>query len=298
MTLKERLQERARLLRGGDEPSPGRLRADGAQGRSSPTAVASRSRHATGPVPCQPRDRGLYARRVGTPLGAAGTACPFRRARSTGHGLHRDRRRRHHSQVERHAAELIAQLHAIPTGLLRLCARHADRPAAAAKSSERPAGSPSSASTGYMHMARAAQREGQLAAHASDAARAACASGWRIISSSRPSRACCMAICGPGMCSCAGTASRASSTRPSHCGHPEIELAFTTMFGTFGPRFLRRLCGLAPLEPGFHATRSKPLQSLSDARASASVRRGLSCGRSSARSRSSASRVPKKNRPG
>ena len=26
-----------------------------------------------------------------------------------------------------------------------------------------------------------------------------------------------------------------------YCGHPEIELAFTTMFGTFGPSILRRL---------------------------------------------------------
>ena len=36
-----------------------------------------------------------------------------------------------------------------------------------------------------------------------------------------------------------------------YCGHPEIELAFTTMFGTFGPASSRpmRLC--CPLSPAF-----------------------------------------------
>ena len=39
------------------------------------------------------------------------------------------------------------------------------------------------------------------------------------------------------------------------CGSPEIELAFTTLFGTFGPAFFDAYEALAPLEPGFHATR-------------------------------------------
>lgn len=39
------------------------------------------------------------------------------------------------------------------------------------------------------------------------------------------------------------------------CGHPEIELAFTTMFGTFGDAFFDTYEGLAPLEPGFHDLR-------------------------------------------
>ena len=36
-----------------------------------------------------------------------------------------------------------------------------------------------------------------------------------------------------------------------YCGHPEIELAFTTLFNTFGKPFFRRYRELAPLEPGF-----------------------------------------------
>ena len=39
------------------------------------------------------------------------------------------------------------------------------------------------------------------------------------------------------------------------CGHPEIELAFTTMFGTFGPAFFEAYESLSPLEPGFHEVR-------------------------------------------
>lgn len=38
-------------------------------------------------------------------------------------------------------------------------------------------------------------------------------------------------------------------------GHPEIELAFSTLFGTFGAPFFERYRALAPLEPGFFETR-------------------------------------------
>jgi len=38
-------------------------------------------------------------------------------------------------------------------------------------------------------------------------------------------------------------------------GHPEIELAFTTMFGTFGHAFFEAYESRAPLEPGFHDVR-------------------------------------------
>lgn len=38
-------------------------------------------------------------------------------------------------------------------------------------------------------------------------------------------------------------------------GHPEIELAFTTMFGTFGRAFFEAYEAIAPLEPGFHTLR-------------------------------------------
>jgi fructosamine-3-kinase len=40
-----------------------------------------------------------------------------------------------------------------------------------------------------------------------------------------------------------------------YCGSPEVELAFTTMFGTFGQAFFDAYEALAPLPPGFHATR-------------------------------------------
>ncbi|MFO7478189.1 MAG: fructosamine kinase family protein [Methyloceanibacter sp.] len=38
-------------------------------------------------------------------------------------------------------------------------------------------------------------------------------------------------------------------------GHPEIELAFGTLFGTFGERFFEAYESLLPLEPGFHEER-------------------------------------------
>ncbi len=40
-----------------------------------------------------------------------------------------------------------------------------------------------------------------------------------------------------------------------YCGHPEIELAFTTMFGTFGDAFFEVYESRLPLEPGFHDVR-------------------------------------------
>jgi fructosamine-3-kinase len=41
-----------------------------------------------------------------------------------------------------------------------------------------------------------------------------------------------------------------------YCGHPEIELAFTTLFGTFGTSFFEAYESVLPLEPGFHEIRS------------------------------------------
>jgi fructosamine-3-kinase len=40
-----------------------------------------------------------------------------------------------------------------------------------------------------------------------------------------------------------------------HFAHPEVELAFSTLFGTFGPAFFRRYRELRPLAPGFFETR-------------------------------------------
>ena len=65
-----------------------------------------------------------------------------------------------------------------------------------------------------------------------------------------------MAICGPGTCWCGGEGSRASSIRRSIAASPEIELAFATLFGTFGESFFAAYEELMPLEPGFHELRS------------------------------------------
>src|SRR3990172_8205491 len=40
-----------------------------------------------------------------------------------------------------------------------------------------------------------------------------------------------------------------------YCGHPEIELAFATLFGTFGEAFFEAYEGLMKFEPGFHEER-------------------------------------------
>ena len=40
-----------------------------------------------------------------------------------------------------------------------------------------------------------------------------------------------------------------------YIAHPEIELAFTTMFNTFGRAFFEAYESLMPLEPGFHEVR-------------------------------------------
>jgi len=40
-----------------------------------------------------------------------------------------------------------------------------------------------------------------------------------------------------------------------YCGHPEIELAFTTLFGTFGATFFETYEKLLPLDREFHDTR-------------------------------------------
>jgi len=41
-----------------------------------------------------------------------------------------------------------------------------------------------------------------------------------------------------------------------YCGHPEVELAFATLFGTFGKAFFEAYAGSMKLAPGFHELRS------------------------------------------
>ena len=40
-----------------------------------------------------------------------------------------------------------------------------------------------------------------------------------------------------------------------YCGSPEIELAFGTLFGTFGEAFFEAYASAMPLEAGFHELR-------------------------------------------
>ena len=46
-----------------------------------------------------------------------------------------------------------------------------------------------------------------------------------------------MAICGPGTCWCGRDGSPGFVDPAIYCGSPEIELAFATLFGTFGTAF-------------------------------------------------------------
>jgi hypothetical protein len=57
-----------------------------------------------------------------------------------------------------------------------------------------------------------------------------------------------------------------------YCGHPEIELAFTTMFGTFGRAFFEAYEALIAARAGFPRAALGPLQSLPDARPCQAVR--------------------------
>ena len=41
----------------------------------------------------------------------------------------------------------------------------------------------------------------------------------------------------------------------THYAHPEVELAFSTLFGTFGRAFFDRYAQLRPIEPGFFERR-------------------------------------------
>ena len=57
------------------------------------------------------------------------------------------------------------------------------------------------------------------------------------------------------MCSCAATRVAGFVDPAIYYGHPEIELAFTTLFGTFGANFFETYGKLAPLDREFHAIR-------------------------------------------
>ena len=65
-----------------------------------------------------------------------------------------------------------------------------------------------------------------------------------------------MAISGPETFSCGGGRIAGFVDPAIYCGQPEIELAFATLFGTFGKAFFEAYESLMPLEPGFHEVRA------------------------------------------
>ena len=157
--------------------------------------------------------------------------------------------------VERHAAELIANLHATPRPFFGYRARHADRSAAAAKPKVRSLAALLPRAAVARHGAASRRRRPSARGHACPH-RAARRTGSTTICSSLRIRACCMAISGRGTCSCAADRIAGFVDPAIYYGHPEIELAFTTMFGTFGSAFFDAYAALLPLEPGFHELRS------------------------------------------
>ncbi len=153
------------------------------------------------------------------------------------------------ADVQRHAAELLAALHTVPRekfGYARdtlIGPLHQPNPAS-------DKWIPFFRNQRLMHMARKAQNEGQLSArllarieklaerldhYLTEPAHPALIHGdlWTGNVLVRGNRI-------------------AGFVDPAiYCAHPEIELAFTTMFGTFGQPFFEAYEALSPLEPGF-----------------------------------------------
>ncbi len=155
--------------------------------------------------------------------------------------------------VERHAAELIAALHATPRASFGYARDTLIGPL--------PQPNPQSAlwvpffrDHRLLHMARAAHREGQLPSPllARIERLAARLADYLV----EPPFACLLhGDLWTGNVLARGDRIAGFVDPALYCGSPEIELAFTTMFGTFGPAFFDAYEALAPLEPGFHATR-------------------------------------------
>jgi fructosamine-3-kinase len=155
--------------------------------------------------------------------------------------------------VERHAAELLAALHAIPRASFGYASDTLIGPL--------PQPNPQSAlwipffrEHRLLHMARAAHREGQLPSPLlTRIERLAARLGDYLV---EPPFACLLhGDLWTGNVLVARDRIAGLVDPALYCGHPEIELAFTTMFSTFGPAFFDAYEALAPLEPGFHATR-------------------------------------------
>jgi fructosamine-3-kinase len=156
-------------------------------------------------------------------------------------------------RVERHAAELIAQLHATPRASFGY-ARDTLIGPLPQPNPQSPRWIPFFREHRLMHMARAAYAEGQLPPHLlARLERLAERLEDYLVEPAFPSLLHGDVWTGNVLVRedrVAGFVDPAIS-----CGHPEIELAFTAMFGTFGRAFFDAYAALRPLEPGFHATR-------------------------------------------
>ncbi len=157
------------------------------------------------------------------------------------------------ASVERHAAELIAALHAIPREQFGY-ARDTLIGPLPQPNPESSRWIPFFRDHRLMHMAQAARREGslplplfgrieRLAAHL-DA---------YLIEPAFPSLL--HGDLWTGNVLVSGNRIVGFVDPAISCGHPEIELAFTTMFGTFGEAFFEAYESRLPLEPGFHELR-------------------------------------------
>jgi fructosamine-3-kinase len=155
--------------------------------------------------------------------------------------------------VERHAAELLAHLHAAPR----------DAFGYARDTLIGPLDQPNPQSMRWipffrdhrlMHMANAARAEGRLPAPLHDRlARLAERLDEFLLEPPHPSLL--HGDLWTGNVLVKGNRIAGFVDPAIYCGHPEIELAFTTMFGTFGDAFFDAYESLSPLEPGFHEMR-------------------------------------------
>lgn len=157
-------------------------------------------------------------------------------------------------QVERHAAELIAQLHATP----RLAFGYERDTSIGPLPQANPATArwiPFFRDHRLLAMAEAATADGRLpAALLGRIERLASRLEDYLVEPSAPSLL--HGDLWTGNVLLRGNRIAGFIDPAIYCGHPEIELAFTTMFGTFGRAFFEAYEALLPLEPGFHEVRS------------------------------------------
>jgi len=156
-------------------------------------------------------------------------------------------------KVERHAAELLARLHAVPRPAFGY-ARDTLIGPLPQPNPQSPRWIPFFREHRLLHMARAAHQDGQLPlALLTRLERLGARLEDYLCEPAFPSLL--HGDVWTGNVLVRGSRVAGFIDPAISCGHPEIELAFTTMFGTFGRAFFDAYEALRPLEPGFHATR-------------------------------------------